>query len=191
MADLLGMDPARIERLRSPARLEHFEPSLIWSALGFTGDRVAVDVGSGVGFITLPLARAFPDAEIYGCDILDGMVQLLHDAATVEGLANLTSLQMMPDQIPLSDDSADLLIMAQVHHELDAPAPLLLECRRVLRPDGQIAIVDWKDEDNSVSPPAGRRVPPTVIRAQLKTAGFSQVESHPLYRFHTFLSARA
>ncbi len=190
MADLYGMDPARIKRLRSPARLEHFEPSLIWSELGFSGERVAVDVGSGVGFITLPLARAFPGAEIYGCDILAGMVQLLHDAAAAEGLDNLTSLQMMPDQIPLSDDSADLLIMAQVHHELDAPAPLLRECRRVLRPSGQIAIVDWKDEDNGVSPPAGRRVPPAVIRAQLKTAGFCQVESHPLYRFHTFLSAR-
>ena len=31
MADLFGMDPARIERLRSPARLEHLDPSLIWS----------------------------------------------------------------------------------------------------------------------------------------------------------------
>ncbi len=123
MTDLYGMDPARIERLRSPARLEHFEPSLIWSELGFSREQVAVDVGSGVGFITLPLARAFPGAEIYGCDILAGMVQLLHDAAAAEGLDNLTSLQMMPDQIPLSDDSADLLIMAQVHHELDAPAP--------------------------------------------------------------------
>ena len=191
MPDLFGMDPARIERLRNPARLEHFEPSLIWSELGFAGERVAIDVGSGVGFITLPLARAFPDAEIYGCDILEGMVELLRDAAAAEGLDNLTSLRMMPDQIPLSDDSADLLVMAQVHHELDAPAPLLLECRRVLRPQGQIAIVDWKDEDNGASPPAGRRVPPDVIRAQLETAGFSQLESHPLYRFHTFLSARA
>ncbi len=191
MPDLLGMDPDRIERLRNPARLEHFEPSLIWSELGFAEERVAVDVGSGVGFITLPLARAFPDAEIYGCDILEGMVELLRDAAAAEGLDNLTSLRMMPDQIPLSDDSADLLVMAQVHHELDAPAPLLLECRRVLRPNGQIAIVDWKDEDNGASPPAGRRVPPDVIRAQLEAAGFSQLESHPLYRFHTFLSARA
>ena len=191
MADLLKMDPARIERLRSPARLEHFEPSLIWSELGFASTGVAVDVGSGVGFITLPLARAFPSAEVYGCDILEGMVQLLSDAAASESLDNLASLKMMPDQIPLPDDSADLLVMAQVHHELDAPAPLLLECRRVLRPHGQIAIVDWKDEDNGASPPAGRRVPPAVIRAQLKTAGFSQLESHPVYRLHTFISARA
>ncbi len=44
MPDLFGMDPARIERLRNPARLEHFEPSLIWSELGFAGERVAVDI---------------------------------------------------------------------------------------------------------------------------------------------------
>ena len=191
MADLLGMDPARIDALRSPARLDHFEPSLIWSELGFGASGVAVDVGSGVGFVSLPLARAFPAAEIYGCDILAGMVELLREAATAEGLNNLTSLQMQPGRIPLSDDYADLLVMAQVHHELDAPALLLLECRRVLRPNGQIAIVDWKDEDNGVSPPAGRRVPPDVIRGQLKSAGFSQLTSHPIYRFHTFLSARA
>ena len=191
MADLFGMDPARIERLRSPARLEHLDPSLIWSELQFPGEGVAVDVGSGVGFFCLPLARAFPTAEIYGCDILEGMVQLLEDAAAAEGLSNLASLQMTSGRIPLADDSADLLVMVQVHHELDAPAPLLLECRRVLCPSGQIAIVDWKDEDNGASPPAGRRVAPAVIRAELESTGFSQIESHPLYRLHTFLSARA
>ena len=191
MADSLGMDPARIERLRSPARLEHLDPSLIWSELQFSGEGVAVDVGSGAGYFCLPLARAFPTAEIYGCDVLEGMVRLLEDAAQEERLNNLTSLQMISDQIPLADDSADLLVMVQVHHELDAPAPLLLECRRVLRPSAQIAIVDWKDEDNGASPPAGRRVAPAVIRAELELAGFTEIEAHPLYRLHTFLSARA
>jgi hypothetical protein len=33
MADQYGMDPARIGRLRSPERLEYFDPDRIWDTL--------------------------------------------------------------------------------------------------------------------------------------------------------------
>jgi len=59
----------------------------------------------------------------------------------------------------------------------------------LLRPGGVIAIIDWKDEDNGKSPPAGRRVPESVIQTQLERAGFGQFSSHGLYEFHSFLTA--
>ena len=191
MADLYGMDPARIERLRSPERLEYFDPDLIWNTLNPDPAATLVDIGSGVGFVTLPFARRYPGATVIGCDILEGMVALLRDAAVAEGLGNIAVHHMAPGELPLADDSADIVVMAQVHHELDAPAPLLADCQRVLRPGGTIAIVDWKDEDNGKSPAAGRRVPPAQIIAELTAAGFTDVSNHEIYTFHTFLSARA
>jgi SAM-dependent methyltransferase len=81
--------------------------------------------------------------------------------------------------------------MAQLHHELDAPEPLLAECKRLLAAGGIVAIVDWKDEDNGKSPAAGRRVPEAQMRAQLEAAGFSKLERHDVYEFHTFLTGTA
>lgn len=190
MADLLGMDPGRIERLRSPERLTYLDPARVWDVATPVEAGVIVDIGTGVGFLALPFARRFPRAMVYACDILDGMLGLLTEEAAREGLTNLRTLAMKPAAIPLPDAGADLVIMAQVHHELDDPPALLAECRRLLIPGGTLAIIDWKDEDNDICPPGGRRVPGPVIAAQMRDERFTDVESHDVYRYHNFLTAR-
>ncbi len=139
MADTLGMDPTRIERLRSPERLEYFHPDQIWELLKPAPGCTLIDIGAGVGFLTLSFAERFPQAKAYGCDILEGMVDLLREDAAERGLDNLVVLLMAPNAIDLPDNSADFIVMGQLHHELDAPEPLLTECKRLLKSDGIIA----------------------------------------------------
>jgi SAM-dependent methyltransferase len=191
MADTLGMDPARIERLRSSERLEYFHPDRIWEVLRPAPDCTLIDIGAGVGFLTLPFAERFPQAKAYGCDILEGMVALLREAAYELGLTNLEALQMAPNTVDLPDDSADFIVMGQLHHELDAPKPLLAECKRLLKLGGTIAIVDWADAENGKSPPVGRRVPVARIHAELEGAGFDDIETHDVYEYHTFMTGTA
>ena len=191
MADMLGMDPARIERLRSPERLEYFHPDKIWEVLKPASDCTLIDIGAGVGFLTLPFAERFPQAKAYGADILEGMVGLLREDAAERGLGNLETTLMAPNAVDLPDDSADFIVMGQLHHELDEPEPLMAECKRLLKPGGTIAIVDWADADNGKSPPAGRRVPVATMQTQLEGAGFSRIETHGVYEFHTFMTGVA
>ena len=191
MADLLGMDPARVGRLRSPERLEYFDPAKIWQALEPAPNCTVIDIGAGVGFITLPFAKAYPGATAYGCDILDGMVGLLTQDAADQGLGNLQTILMQPAAIDLPDGSGDFIVMAQLHPELDDPEALMAECHRLLAPGGTVAIVDWKDEENGRSPAKGRRVPEATIRAHLTGAGFTDLQSHDIYEFHQFVTGRA
>ena len=150
-----------------------------------------VDIGTGVGFVALPFAERYPDATVYGCDILDGMIELLTEDAAARGLGNVHGIVMQPNSIDLPDAAADIIVMAQLHHELDEPAPLLAECKRLLRPGGTIAIVDWADADNGKSPPAGRRVPVARLRDELTAAGFTALDLHEVYEFHTFITGTA
>lgn len=191
MVDTLGMDPARIERLRSADRLEYFHPDGIWEVLKPAEDCTLVDIGAGVGFLTLPFAEKFPRAKAYGCDILDGMVGLLRQDAADRSLDNLEAILMTPNAIDLPDDTADIIVMGQLHHELDAPEPLMAECKRLLKPGGVVAIIDWADADNGKSPPVGRRVPVAQMQAQLEAAGFSSVKTHDVYKYHTFMTGDA
>jgi ubiquinone/menaquinone biosynthesis C-methylase UbiE len=191
MTDTLGFDPARVERLRDPERLEYFNPARIWEVLQPESDCTLIDIGAGVGFLTLPFAEKFPRAKVFGCDILDGMVGLLRDEAKQRGIDNLDALLMSPNHVDLRDDSADFIVMTQVHHELDTPESLLAECKRVLKRDGTIAIVDWADEENGKSPPLGRRVPVALICTQLRSNGFHHIETHDVYAYHTFVTATA
>ena len=190
MPDLLGLDPARIERLRDPARYERVDPNRLWDVVNPPEKGVIVDVGAGVGYVTLPFAERFPDAQLIACDVLEGMLVGLTEDATGRGLKNVQTAWMeSPVTLPLADASADLLVMLQVHHELDDAPGLLADCARVLKSDGQIAIIDWKDEELDGVPPAGRRVGAETIMAQLRDAGFSAPESHALYSHHSAITA--
>lgn len=191
MADNLGMDPARIERLRSLERLEYFHPNRIWEVLKPAADCTLIDIGAGVGFLTLPFAERYPQARAYGCDILAGMVALLREDAAERGLSNLQSVLMEPNSVDLPGDTADFIVMSQLHHELDAPEPLMAECKRLLKPGGTIAIIDWADADNGKSPPVGRRIPVATMRSQLEGSGFASIETHDGYEFHTFMTGTA
>lgn len=191
MADELGFDPARIERLRSPERLEYFDPDKIWKVLRPAPDCTVLDIGTGVGFVALPFAEQFPNAKVIGCDILPGMIALLEEDVATKDLANLKGIVMQPNVVELPDSSADVVVMAQLHHELDEPEALLRECKRLLKSGGTVAIVDWKDEDNGKSPPAGRRVREADLRSQLEASGFVGLEVHDVYDFHTFMTGRA
>jgi SAM-dependent methyltransferase len=190
MADHLGLDPARIVRLRSSERLEYFDPDGIWEVLDPAPDCTLIDIGTGVGFIALPFARRYPGSSVYGCDILAGMIDLLREDAGAQGLSNVDGMIMEPNSVNLPEGVADIIVMAQLHHELDEPEALLVECRRLLAPKGIVAIIDWKDEDNGRSPPASRRVPEARLRAQLEATGFSDLERHDIYEFHTFMTGR-
>jgi len=190
MADLLGMDPARIERLRSPERLAYFDPAKIWQVLNPGQNSTVLDIGAGVGYVTLPFAKNYPSAKVYGCDILEGMVGLLARDATDLGLANLETILMQPNCVPLPDGMADVIVMAQLHHELDEPEALMAECHRLLNSSGTVAVVDWTDEDNGRSPAKGRRVPEATIRAHLSSAGFKDLGSHQVYEFHQFITGQ-
>lgn len=190
MADLLGMDPARIERLRSPERLAYFDPAKIWQVLNPGQNSTVLDIGAGVGYVTLPFAKNYPSAKVYGCDILEGMVGLLARDATDLGLANLETILMQPNCVPLPDGIADVIVMAQLHHELDEPEALMAECHRLLNSSGTVAVVDWTDEDNGRSPAKGRRVPEATIRSHLSGAGFKDLGSHQVYEFHQFITGQ-
>jgi len=77
MADLLKMDPARIARLRDPARLKQIDPATILDHVQPLADGPILDVGAGVGFVSLPFARLLPGRDIIACDIQAGMIELL------------------------------------------------------------------------------------------------------------------
>ena len=190
MADLLGMDPARIERLRSPERLADFDPAKIWQVLNPGPNSTVLDIGAGVGYVALPFAKDYPSAKVYGCDILEGMVGLLARDAMDRGLANLETILMQPNCVPLPGGIADVIVMAQLHHELDEPEALMAECHRLLNSSGTVAVVDWTDEDNGRSPAKGRRVPEATIRANLSGAGFKDLGSHQVYEFHQFITGQ-
>ena len=73
----------------------------------------------------------------------------------------------------LPGDSCDLVFMSNLWHELDDDAAVLGEVKRLLRPGGRLAILDWRgDMVSPPGPPISHRVPLETLRQILSRHGW-------------------
>ena len=182
-------DVKKLERLRDPERLSYLNPDKIWSVIAPDEVRTVVDLGAGIGFFAIPFSRKIPQGKVYGCDLSDEMVANLKMAIKSEGVSNIITVKTEEVHVPLPDGVADLVFMVNLHHEFDHPLESMAECRRMLRPGGRVAVVDWKPEQTPGGPPLHVRVAPEKVMAQLREAGFEGGQTHSLLPYHYVVTA--
>lgn len=183
-------NPLEIDKLRDPRRLETENPFIIWEKMGLGETACIVDVGCGFGFCAVPFAQRSRDGKVYACDISLEMLDAAEKEAEAAGVSNLIPVLMKETKIPLDDGIADALLMHNVHHELESAEESLLECRRVLRPGGTIAVMDWKKDPMDFGPPMDIRVSAKKIGSDLREAGFSRIVVLDDFPYHSFVTAR-
>lgn len=98
------------------------------------------DLGVGDGLLTLMLAEVAES--VTAVDLSEKMLGALETRATAAGLANLEYVVGELDDLPLPDESHDVVVMSQALHHADQPGRALAEARRILRPGGQLLILD-------------------------------------------------
>lgn len=148
-----------------------------------------VDLGCTTGRSTQVLARAFPGAEVTGCDVCAPPLMLGHLRSLEEGLV-VHWRQASAENLPFDSGSVDLVASHWLFHEMPPRAirTALREARRVLRPGG-----GWMAYDLYLAPGgtvgrwlnagyAARNNEPFAytfaamdIKAELEHAGFTDV----------------
>lgn len=103
-----------------------------------------VEVGCGSARLQLQLARAFPGANCIGVDIDPCGLAAARRAVAQAGLGERVRIVEGEVASAVPPASADVVLMVEVLHEVDAPLrpPLLAACARALRPGGWLVIVD-------------------------------------------------
>ena len=180
-------DISRLERLRDPERLETMNPDKIWAVLvdGLIINTL-VDIGVGIGFFAIPFARKIKRGKVYGCDLHPEMLKYLEAAMEKEGVDNIEPVRCGEVEVPLEDGIADVVMMVNLHHELDFRDRSLAECRRLLRSGGKVAVIDWKPIQTEHGPPMEIRIPPEQVLEELTAAGFQRTAEHDIMPNHYF-----
>jgi len=99
--------------------------------------RRILDLGCGAGMSTLPLAEAWPEAEIYAVDLAAPMLRYAHGRSESLGVPVHYS-QQNAAHTNFPDDSFDLVLSNLLLHEIPQKLTkeVLVECYRLLAPGG-------------------------------------------------------
>lgn len=164
------------------------------STVDLDGEIVFVDVACGVGNYAIEIARQIKaSGKVYAFDLWEqGIVKLKLKAGSL-GLGNIQAeVCDVSEKIPLGDHCVDICLMATVLHDLieDGTHPgALTEIMRVLKPGGQLAVVEFKKMPGPPGPPEKVRLSPDDLLRILEPLGlrcFETVALGPVVYLATF-----
>jgi arsenite methyltransferase len=186
--DLYGSETAGLPEEAVLASLGCGNPTLL--AQLNAGDTV-LDLGSGGGIdVLLTAKRVGPTGKAYGLDMTDEMLALANENKRKAGATNVEFLRGEIENIPLPDNSVDVIISNCVIN-LSADKPRVLrEAFRVLKPGGRFAVSDVIRRGSSVPEEIARNVELWVgciagalhedeYKQFLADAGFTNIDIEP------------
>lgn len=161
---------------------------------------IVLDLGSGGGIdVLLSARRVGPTGKAYGLDMTDEMLALARENQRKADLKNVEFLKGEIENIPLPDNSVDVIISNCVINLSADKGRVMQEAFRVLKPGGRFAVSDVVVR-GEMPPEIQRRVElwagciagalvESDYRLKLRLAGFESIEIEPT-RIYTAADAQ-
>ena len=167
----IATDATWLERL---GREREEAPDRALQLLGLTPGMTVADVGAGSGYMTIRMARLVgPTGIVYANDIQPAMLRTIGDKATAEHLLNIRLVQGTEDETGLPATTLDVALLVDVYHELHHAPAILRSIRRALKTGGELAVIEYRKEDSTISIADTHRMSVVEIRTEIEASGFT------------------
>jgi ubiquinone/menaquinone biosynthesis C-methylase UbiE len=188
----LHQDPqAYVAMLEDPARDGYQKPDEVLRALALRPGEAVADIGSGSGYFALRLAAAVgPSGRVWAVDVDPGMVRHLNERVRDARVDNVRSVLAAPDDPLLPDASVDRFFVCDTWHHVEDQAKYLVLMKKMLRPGGEVVMIDFKKEPTPMGPPLEMRISRDALVKQMEAAGFRLAAEHSFLPYQYFLVFR-
>ena len=171
IAGVMGMSGAAW--LVRPERIAEENPDGALDAMNIHPGMTIADLGSGVGYMTLRMAkRVGPTGKIYGVDLQPGMLTELQKNAKAAGITNVESVLSEPADPKLPAGQIDMILMVDVYHEISQPQVMLRKLRQALKADGRVVLLEYRAEDPSIPINPEHKMTVDQVRREIEPEGF-------------------
>ena len=144
-----------------------------FSEIGLTKNITLLDVACGIGAYAMAASPYVgPSGKIVAVDLWEDGIDTLKTEIQISNIDNIfPHVADVSRHIPMPDRSVDICLMATVLHDLvqdNTDQGTLKEVARTLKPDGQLAVIEFKKREGPPGPPMKIRISPESLETFLR-----------------------
>lgn len=179
---------AYIAMLEDPKRDSYQKPHEVLAALDLKDGETVADIGSGSGYFTLRFAAHVGDkGRVYAVDIDPEMVRHLNRRLRDGGVRNVQTVLAAANDPLLPDASVDRFVVVDTWHHIDKRADYLALMKKMLKPGGQLVMIDFQKRDLPLGPPLAMKISRDDLVKELAAGGFRLAKEHTFLPYQYFL----
>ena len=178
---------AYIKALEDPKRDAYQKPHEVMEALALKNGDIVADIGAGSGYFTFRAAQHVgPTGRVYAVDVNPEMIKHVQQRMGELKVSNVSPILARPND-PLLPEPVDRFLIVDVWHHIDDQAGYLALMKKLLRPAGQVVMIDFHKRDLPVGPPAEMKIAREDLLNQMQANGFELAKEHTFLPYQYFL----
>ncbi|MFQ5740585.1 MAG: class I SAM-dependent methyltransferase [Acidobacteriota bacterium] len=179
---------AYIAMLEDPKRDAYQKPDQVVSALGLKEGEIIADVGAGSGYFAFRFARRVGESgKVYAVDINPEMIRHMNHRVRDLEMRNVVTVLADPDDPLIPEAAVDRFFICDTWHHIEQPDRYLELMKGLLKPGGQIVMVDFQKRELPLGPPLEMKIARADLIRQLEAHGFQLLEEHTFLPYQYFL----
>lgn len=119
--------------------------------LPFKTDMKILDLGTGSGYLSFPIAQKYPNISIIGLDIVEKALEVNRSLAKEKNIQNISFVSYNGIEFPFADGEFDMVISRYALHHFPDIQKSISEVSRVMKQGGFLFISDPTPNVNDTS----------------------------------------
>ena len=167
------IDISNKSKLDNEWRRQALPPYATLENLGLQNTDTVADIGCGIGYFTISMADIIDKKnKIYALDISDDMLSDVERKARIANAENIITVEVGEYDLKLPDGICSFGFVANVLHEIEDKKRYIDEIKRIIKPEGKIAIIEWDKKSTEKGPPIEHRMDRNEVISLLESLNF-------------------